>query len=204
MTANGSPYKSHRQWVLAALKQFEGRLTRYAARMLGDEESARDAVQHTFLRLCDEQAEELHDRLAAWLFAVCRNKVLDMLRRNGRDRSRLEDVAEDPPGREPDPADLLEEEDVHAGLRRLVDALPARQREVIDLWLEGFNYQQIGEITDRTEGSARVTVHRVLHRLRRHPWTRRLFDEDHPSHDEPLSVSGSFSKTTPLCENRDD
>ncbi len=193
MTANGKPQKSHRQWVLAALKQFEGRLSRYAARLLGDDESARDAVQHTFLRLCDERADELSDRLAAWLFAVCRNKALDMLRRNGRDRPGSDEVPEDPAGREPDPADALEQEDVHAGLRRLVDALPARQREVIDLWLEGFNYQQIAEITGRTEGSSRVTVHRVLHRLRQHPWTRRLFDEDNPaSDDESTAIPTGF------------
>src|SRR6185436_5663544 len=76
---------SQREWVLTALEQFEGRLVRYATRLLGDEHAARDAVQHTFLRLCHTSAEEMGERLAAWLFTVCRNRVLDVLRQAGRE-----------------------------------------------------------------------------------------------------------------------
>src|SRR5688572_8009386 len=71
-------------WVLSALDEFELRLLRYALRLLGDESSARDAVQHAFLRLCAESPDD-HDRaLAGWLFAVVRNRSIDLLRERGR------------------------------------------------------------------------------------------------------------------------
>src|SRR4051812_47542733 len=71
---------ARREWVLAALDQYEGRLLSYAQRLLGDPDQARDVVQFTFLRLCDQSPEEIDDRLAQWLYTVCRNRALDLLR----------------------------------------------------------------------------------------------------------------------------
>src|SRR3954447_23999083 len=71
-------------WVRAAVARFEGPLTLYAARLLGDPESARDVVQETFLRLCVQDRTAIEPRLAEWLFTVCRNRSLDVLRKESR------------------------------------------------------------------------------------------------------------------------
>jgi len=169
-----------RAWVLAALEQHEGRLTRYAMRILGDEASARDAVQHAFLRLCDQQPSELNGRLAAWLYAVCRNKALDQVRRSGRcgqlERTDSDCLA----GRELDPAEAIERQDLAGWLRLLMDSLPAHLREVLDLWLDGLSYDEMADITQQTNGHIRVLVHRALTRLREHPRTRKLLDNEAP------------------------
>ena len=44
------------RWVPQAVEQYEARFLRFAARLLGDEDSARDAVQQAFLRLCGQGA----------------------------------------------------------------------------------------------------------------------------------------------------
>ncbi len=188
MTSNGKS-QNRREWVLAALEEYEGRLTSYAARLLSDEELGRDAVQHTFLRLCEQSPQKLDGRLAAWLFTVCRNKSLDMMRASGRTESvRHEELAE-PIGHERDPADVVEDGDVHEGLRRLISQLPASQAEVIDLWLNGFSYREIGEITRRSEGAARVLLHRALTALREHPWTQNLLNPNRAS--RPAATGGA-------------
>ena len=69
------------RWVLEAVDQFEVRLLRFAARLLGDEDAARDAVQQAFLRLCSQSAERLNGREGPWLFAVCRHVAIDVLRK---------------------------------------------------------------------------------------------------------------------------
>ncbi len=70
--------------VLAALDEFERPLVRYATRLLsGDESAARDAVQHTFLKLCS--TAEPPPNLPAWLYTVCRNRAMDRLRQNKRE-----------------------------------------------------------------------------------------------------------------------
>ena len=48
----GPPIEVDAAWVRSAVERFEGPLTLYAARLLGDADSARDVVQDTFLRLC--------------------------------------------------------------------------------------------------------------------------------------------------------
>jgi RNA polymerase sigma-70 factor (ECF subfamily) len=75
---------NRREWVLAALQQYEGRLLRYAQRLTGDLDQSRDVVQFVFLRLCDESPAAIEKRLAQWLYTVCRNRALDILRANGR------------------------------------------------------------------------------------------------------------------------
>jgi len=157
---------SRRQWVLAVLDQYEVRLTRYASRLLGEEEAARDAVQHAFLQLCEQSPEDLDGREAQWLFAVCRNKALDLV----RGRQRLTAAAEADlarcPSRELDPAALAERHDLCGQISRLVAQLPQNQREAIDLWTEGFSYREIAQIAGQSEGNVRVLVHRGLKRLR--------------------------------------
>ena len=93
-----------REWVLSILEQYECRLVRYSSRMLGDEDSARDVVQFAFMRLCSQSPEELHGREAQWIFTVCRNRAVDLIRKRRRSRS-LEEMAAGPGvDNEPDPA----------------------------------------------------------------------------------------------------
>lgn len=167
-----------RQWVLSALDEHECRLTRYAMRMAGNEEAARDAVQHVFLRLCDQSPTELNGRLLPWLYTVCRNKIVDQLRRERRHEPLDTPNAHTIVGREPDPAATAEWQDLSEWLRELVEALPASLREVTNLWLDGFSHPEIAEITDRTPGHVRVLIHRALKNLREHPRTRDLLAED--------------------------
>jgi len=185
---------NRREWVLAALDQFEGRLLRYAQRLLGGchaggtSDEARDVVQFVFLRLCDQSPDKNGDRLAQWLYTVCRNRALDVLRASGREKAnghggwavptKEKEGGHSPPyGRESDPADSAEEAELHALLRMLVAALPSSQREAIDLWSDGFSYQQIAEITSQKEGTIRVLVHRGLKAIREHPQVRELVSD---------------------------
>lgn len=182
---SGSNYCPKRQWVLSALDEYERRLTHYAIRIASDEEAARDAVQHAFLKLCDQSQDELNGRLLPWLYTVCRNKVVDQLRLDGRHESLDDPQSQGIVGREPDPALESEQQDLSKWLRELVEALPTSLREVVDLWLDGFTHAEIAEITDRTPGHVRVLVHRALTRLREHPRTRELLEQDvaeQPSH----------------------
>src|SRR5262245_33832383 len=151
--------QNRRQWVLAALDQFEGRLLRYAQRLLGDLDSARDVVQFAFLRLCDTKQAEVEERLAQWLFTVCRNRALDVQRSKvregvavGREANHSEGgLRVDPLSREVDPASAAENAELHGLVLLLVETLPPSQREALDLWSEGFSYAEIAAIVDREE-----------------------------------------------------
>ncbi|HUE73322.1 MAG TPA: sigma-70 family RNA polymerase sigma factor [Pirellulaceae bacterium] len=178
------PAQRHRQWVLAALESFETRLLGYAARLLhGDEEAARDVVQHAFLRLCDQREKEVGPHLAPWLFTVCRNRAMDLIRERCR-REELEGVhkanGHAAASAERDPAAAAEDDDLHAALRLLLVKLPAAQQEAIDLWAQGLAYREIAEVLGRGEVGVRVLVHRGLKNLREHPRVRKWLEEGEP------------------------
>ncbi len=189
-----SPARRHRQWVLAALETFETRLLGYAARLLhGDEEAARDVVQHAFLRLCDQKEREIGPHLAPWLFTVCRNRAMDVIRERCR-REEMEGVhkanGHAAASAERDPAAAAEDDDLHAELRTLLARLPAAQQEAIDLWAQGLAYREIAEVLKRAEVGVRVLVHRGLKCLREHPRVRKWLDDSEPRQVNKAETTG--------------
>src|SRR5690348_3970523 len=95
-------------WVRGVLVRFESPLTLYAARLLGDAEAARDVVQETFLRLCVQDRAAIESRLAEWLFTVCRNRALDVLRKESRMTRLSDEQVHHRASPDPGPADLAE------------------------------------------------------------------------------------------------
>jgi len=170
------PVNNRRQWMLSALDEYERPLVRYARRLLGDESSARDVVQHAFVRLCDQPQESLNGRLGPWLFAVCRNRAMDVLRRRQRTESLDGPDAPPAPGAEPDPAAAAELGDLHDQLSRRMARLPQSQNEAVNLWADGFTYREIAQILKVHEGNVRVLVHRGLSTLRNDPIVRQLIE----------------------------
>jgi RNA polymerase sigma-70 factor (ECF subfamily) len=159
-TADGS-------WVRAAVSRFEAALTLYAARLLGDSDRARDVVQDTFLRLCVQNPAEVDPHLAEWLFTVCRNRSLDVLKKERRMTRLSEDQVRLRPSAEPEPADLAEHRDSAARAIDLVDALPPNQREVIRLKFQnGFSYREISRISGHSVTNVGYLIHTGLKTIR--------------------------------------
>ena len=119
-------------------------------------------------------ADLVDDHLAAWLFTVCRNWILDAHKENGRMKA-LMDQPPAPPPAPSDPADRVQQHDTYQHLLRAVAALPENQREAIDLWSEGLCYREIAQVLNHTEGHVRVLVHRGLKQVREDPAVRKMF-----------------------------
>ena len=174
-------------WVMEAVELYELPLLRYARRLLGDVDLAADAVQHAFVKLCEQSSARLEGRVAPWLFRVCRNRAVDHLRHSGREHPLVDAEADGRPGvaaaedRDAGPVAVAEQKELAGRLRELLQELPAAQREAIDLWCEGFTYRQIAEITGRQEGHVRVLAHRGLSAIRRHPLVREQLREPPPA-----------------------
>jgi RNA polymerase sigma factor (sigma-70 family) len=163
-----------RGWVLSAVERYQQPLLRYAVRLVGDPDAARDAVQHAFLRLCECDPPSVQGREGPWLFRVCRNKAVDRLR--SLRRTATADPAEWPVGddRQTDPTVEVERRDLASAIRGLLDAIPENQRDALTMWCEGCSYREIAEVLETTEGNVRVLMHRALKHVRNHPLVRAL------------------------------
>ena len=161
------PNADQRAWVRGVVDRFEGPLTLYAARLLGDSDSARDVVQETFLRLCSLSREAIDSHLAEWLFTVCRNRALDVLRKENRMTHLKEEQVQRCLSAAPGPADVAERSDLAARVMVLLDALPTNQREVIRLKFQnGFSYQEISRISGHSVSNVGYLIHAGMKTLR--------------------------------------
>ena len=118
-------------WVQATVREHQAALTRYASRLLGDPDRARDVVQDTFVRLLSQPREQLDGHVVEWLFTVCRHRALDILRKEGRMKRFEEGEVERVATADPRPGRALEAAETNAEILRLIGHLPPNQQEAI-------------------------------------------------------------------------
>ena len=154
------------QWIEAIVARYERPLCQYAYRLTGNFDSARDAVQDTFLKLCREGVLE-EDRVAPWLFRVCRNRCIDVLRKDKLMQTLTDAQAAvlPAPGRSPAEETGLRES-VSLLLRKLAQ-LPANQAECIRLkFQQQLSYREIAAVTALSETNVGYLIHVGIQTLR--------------------------------------
>lgn len=154
--------------VRRAVPEFESMLTGYLYNLTGDLEMARDVVQDTFIKLYAQDPARLDGPgLKAWLFTVCRNRALDLLRR----RRRLVSIEDAPVDHLADPAPLPDsraaDQDETALVLQTFRRLPPNQAEVLRLKFQNdLSYQEIAEVTGLSASNVGFLIHTGLKRLR--------------------------------------
>ena len=166
-TASDMENESFENFIERAVDEYESPLIGYARTYLYDLERARDVVQDTFIRLCSQDREKVSENLKSWLFTVCRNRCLDVLRKDKRveplDEIRWQKVA----GEEPNPSGQLESDESLAAVMRYLDRLPTNQKEVILLkFQQGMSYKEIQKVTGLKQGNIGFLIHAGLKRMR--------------------------------------
>jgi RNA polymerase sigma-70 factor (ECF subfamily) len=161
------PDLEHGAWVREAVGRFEGPLNLYATRLLGDPETARDVVQDTFLRLCAQDRASVGTHLAEWLFTVCRNRALDVLRKEHRMTQLREEQVNRCLSPAPGPLEAAERHELGTRVLALLETLPPNQRDVIRLKFQnGFSYQEISRISGHSVSNVGYLIHAGIKTLR--------------------------------------
>jgi RNA polymerase sigma-70 factor (ECF subfamily) len=161
------PDPEHSSWVREAVARFEGPLALYATRLLGDHEAARDVVQDAFLRLCAQDRAAVGDHLAEWLFTVCRNRALDVLRKEHRMTQLSDEQVNRCLSPSPGPCEAAERHDLGRKVLALLETLPSNQRDVLRLKFQnGFSYQEISRISGHSVSNVGYLIHAGIKTLR--------------------------------------
>jgi RNA polymerase sigma-70 factor (ECF subfamily) len=123
-----------------------------------------DLVQETLLAVHNQRHTYAADQpLTAWLHAIARYKLVDLLRRRAR-RDLLNDPLDDD-------NELLVESDIEASdarrdVARLLDTLPDRHRlPIVHVKLEGLSVAETAKLTGMSESAVKIGVHRGLKAL---------------------------------------
>lgn len=142
----------------AIYERYRTPVFRYLRARTGSDDEAKELAAVTF-----ERALQVIDRfrpvgggMSAWLIRIARNAHLDQLRRAGRAGSAGTQQATS-----------LTNADDDVILRTLVDALPATQRDAIQLrFAAGLTAREIGRVLDISEAAAQKQVERGLQALK--------------------------------------
>jgi len=154
----------------AVVERYEAALVRYAARITGNVDRARDVVQDAFLRL-HQQNGSPPDNVQAWLYTVCRRRALDIVRKETRMKTlefnSVENgqaaVCDTPPSQ----AFAMEEQETQSAILRVLARLPDNQQEVVRLkFQENLSYRDISEVTGLSVSNVGYLLHVALKTLR--------------------------------------
>jgi RNA polymerase sigma-70 factor, ECF subfamily len=136
-------------------------LFRYLYRITGDADAADDVAQEAFVRLTEQELAEADVR--PWLFAVAMNLVRDRARKEARHR-RL-DVHVPQPSTPESPDRAAERVEAVTRVRRVLNALPERDRMMLLMREEGFHYNEIARAIDVAPGSVGTLLARAGRRF---------------------------------------
>ena len=139
-------------------------LYRLALRITLSREEAEDVVQDTMIKVWNnrDRWQEI-DSIEAYCLTICRNLSLDALRRKDNQHQSIdeEDIQTSPLSTQNLQEDIIQKDHLQ-NVRRLVDALPEKQRSCMQLRdFEGKTYKEIAAILDISEEQVKVNIFRA-------------------------------------------
>jgi RNA polymerase sigma factor (sigma-70 family) len=160
-------HDSDAEFARSALREFEQPLTRYAAHLIGDNERAREVVQDTFLKLCSQKPSRIGKYLAQWLYTVCRNRALDVRRKESRMTSISAAQLDAQIDCRAEPAAVAEQAEQLNQVLIILNTLPSNQQEVLRLKFQGdLSYREISRITNLSVTNVGFLIHTGLKTIR--------------------------------------
>ena len=154
-------------WLAQVFREHEVPLMAYCTHFLGDPDRAGDVVQDAFVKLCKQPRQQVQDCVRQWLYRVCRNRALDILKKEQRMKSLDDAHAAAQPGRETDPRVTTERTENAREAANLICDLPKNQQEVIRLKVHGgMSYREISDITGLSVSNVGYLLHVGLKSVR--------------------------------------
>ena len=153
-------------------RAFEALVRRYQRPVLGiarrfarDEDDAEDLAQRAFINASERAGGWRGGSFKSWLFRI----VVNLAKNHLRDTARFsrDDEEREPEPSAPEAHQRLEQREQQEALREAVARLPARQREVLLLRIDGdLPFAEIAVTLGITEVNAKVNFHHAVQRLK--------------------------------------
>jgi RNA polymerase sigma factor (sigma-70 family) len=146
----------------------KNKLFRFAFRLLGSSEEAKDVVQEVMIKVWNgrEQMDAI-DNMEAWCMRITKNLSLDRLRSKQR---RTTGPMQEGFEVRLDSLTPYERTEIHESMQRvneLIQALPEKQRQVMHLRdIEGYTYNEICEMLELDMSQVKINLFRARNFVR--------------------------------------
>ena len=151
-------------WLERIYEERKQELFRFLYVLLGDKQSAEDALQDTFLKAYLHRSKYIEmQQEKAWLYQIARNTAYDMLRKRRREfpieKEQINDAIEK----------VVHHEDIHEHLiyMEMIADLNEVEREIVSLKIiAGLTHREIARVLYMTTGSVQKRYERALNKLK--------------------------------------
>ena len=149
-------------------ERYQTMLYNFFLRLTGNRAASEDLVQEVFIRILKYRAGyQGENRFVVWMFQIARNAHVDFLRKK-KGEVGLDDQFAEAPSQELLPEERFEADQEAALVRRALDKLPPKKRELLVLFrFQNLKLREIAELLDVQVGTVKVQVHRALKDLGR-------------------------------------
>jgi RNA polymerase sigma-70 factor (ECF subfamily) len=173
---------------------------RFANRLCGESEAAKDLVQETFLNAYRGFKDFRGDaQVSTWLYTIASRACLRMRRRQKGAPERELSLEEFIPTSEGEfrlqipvddlsPEEAFQNKELRQALDAAIDKLPKKYKMVLVLRdMEGLSAKEVGTIMGLNERAVKSRLHRARLFVRRELSARGITEAAHSHHHEPLT-----------------
>lgn len=143
-----------------AVEDYADNVYRFVLKHLKDEEAAKDIIQDTFSKVWLKRDSISFEKIKSYLFSTAYHTMIDAIRK----LKPTDDITHHSHQMY---TESHKDMDLQSILHRALDQLPDIQRTVVLLRdYEGYEYAEIGKITDLTESQVKVYIFRARKKLK--------------------------------------
>ncbi|SET75892.1 RNA polymerase, sigma-24 subunit, RpoE [Natronincola peptidivorans] len=156
------------------ISAYQKRAFNIAYRVLGNIEDANDVTQEALIKVY----KSIHNfkgnsSFSTWLYSIVNNACIDFIRKNKKvkllyiDKQEEDGYQKEIPDEINTPECLFEKNEVKRMIHDAINQLNYEQRTIIVLRdIQGFSYQEIGEILNISEGTVKSRINRARNNLK--------------------------------------
>ncbi|HTH57954.1 MAG TPA: sigma-70 family RNA polymerase sigma factor [Cyclobacteriaceae bacterium] len=145
----------------------KNKLFRFALRLLGSTEEAKDVVQETMIKVWNGRDMAEVQNMEAWCMRITKNLSLDKLRSRQRKATGTIDERFDMVHESLSPHEKTEIGESMKRIDELMATLPDKQRQVMHLRdIEGYSYNEICEVLELDMNQVKVNLFRARNAVR--------------------------------------
>ncbi|MFC1622580.1 RNA polymerase sigma factor [Patescibacteria group bacterium] len=136
---------------------------------IGHKQTAEDIVSTVFMKSMEKinSFDSNQGKFSSWLYRIARNSVIDHYRTK-KDAINIDDIWD--LGESDNFNDKFDANLKLKEVRKYMQKFSKEQKEIIIMrvW-DGLSYKEIAEITNKSEASLKMTVSRILNKVRKEP-----------------------------------
>lgn len=150
-------------------KMYSPKLYRFIYGAIKNHDDTEDILQTVFIKLWDSHEKLRTDTcFEAFLMTMTRNTVYNFFKQRYNQRNLSENFAKQAGKVEPPSDEILIESELFGLLQQLVEALPAKRREIFILnRFKGYTYREIAEMLNISENTVDTQMRKALETLKK-------------------------------------